>query len=172
MYTLTRKKGKRLWRIKRLTVNKESFQIRAAHILYHCHICTPTFNWYKNIIHHLSFSQITRRHDPIWTAGNPFDSLTHFFRVMSNSSSASFAREWRFARWMLSSGVLKQHCQNYMSAPACFLRLRLLKRLYRITASPTRTSNKMSEFSKVGLKLFGVPFLSRNSFLVKLTRKT
>ncbi len=97
-----------------------------------------------------------------------------FVRVRSCSSSDLFARERRFARWILGSGVLKPRCLDFTSTPARFPRLRRrLERLNRNAAPPTKMSSKTSECSNVGKRLSGVLFLmSKSSFLVKLIGKS
>ncbi len=96
-----------------------------------------------------------------------------FVRVRSCSSSDLFARERRFARWILGSGVLKPRCLDFTSKPARFPRLRRLERLNRNAAPLTKMSSKTSECSNVGKRLSGVLFLmSKSSFLVKLIGKS
>ncbi len=73
-----------------------------------------------------SFSQVSVKH----RAAKFEKSL--FIRESRRRSSVLLGREWRFARWMLGSGVLNPRCLRFTSAPARFPRLRRSSTNYNV----------------------------------------
>ncbi len=113
----------------------------------------------------VSLSQVSVKHN----AAEFEKSL--FVLVRRSSSSVLLGRDRWFARWMLGSAVRKLRSRSLTSTPARFPLFRLSARLTRTAAPPTKTSNKVSEYSKTGKKNCPVCCLmSSSSSLVKLIK--